>query len=139
MASSPSSTRRAARSLTAPSWAAATTSVRPGIAVAGDGAAVVAGTLSPEYPVTAGGFDQTFNGIADAFVTTLDPAGANLVDSTFLGGSDSDSGTSVALGGGAIHVTGGTSSADFPTTRGAFDTKFKQRDAFQAFATKLVP
>jgi hypothetical protein len=114
-----------------------------GIALPGDGTAVVTGsTGSPEYPVTAGGFDQTLDGVADAFVTTLEAAGSGLVDSTFLGGSSSDVGTAVGLADtGAIHVTGGTLSADFPTTPGAFDTRFNGKGAVEAdaFATKLAP
>jgi hypothetical protein len=115
--------------------------VAAGIAARDDGAAVVAGsTGSPDFPVTAGGFDQTFNGGFDAFVTTLDAASSAIVDSTFLGGSESDRENAVALGAdGAIHVTGDTTSQDFPTTPGAFDTRFNGKVGFDVFAAKLAP
>jgi hypothetical protein len=56
--------------------------------------------------------------------------------STFLGGDDIDQGRGIAVRDGRAFVTGITSSADFPTTSGAFDTTFNQslRDAF---VTKL--
>ena len=56
-------------------------------------------------------------------MTKLDASGAALVYSTFLGGSGTDSAMAIALdGAGSAYVTGGTNSADFPTTAGAFDT-----------------
>jgi hypothetical protein len=115
--------------------------VAAGIAARDDGAAVVGGsTGSPDFPVTAGGFDQTFNGGFDAFVTTLDAAGSAIVDSTFLGGSQVDRENAVALGAdGAIHVTGETTSQDYPAIPGAFDTRFNGKVGFDVFAAKLAP
>jgi hypothetical protein len=113
-----------------------------GVALPGDGTAVVAGFAgSAEFPVTAGAFDRTYDG-GDAFVTTLDAAGSALVDSTFLGGSRSDDARAIALGAdGARHVTGATVSEDFPATRGAFDSSFGGKNAFEAdaFTAKLAP
>ena len=55
--------------------------------------------------------------------TKLNPAGSALVYSTFLGGSGFDSAMGLAVdAGGNAYVAGGTGSADFPTTAGAFDT-----------------
>ena len=48
-------------------------------------------TISTDFPTTAGAFDTTFNGDDDAFVTKLNPSGAALVYSTYLGGSGEDS------------------------------------------------
>lgn len=97
-------------------------------------------TDSPDFPVTASAADQTFNGVADVFVTTLDAAGGALVDSTFLGGSGSDRSDAIALGpGGTVHLTGVTTSQDFPTTPGAFDTRFNGTVGFDVFAAKLAP
>ena len=96
-----------------------------GIAVDGNGAAYVTGyTSSSDFPTTPGAFDTTYNG-ADAFVVKLNGAGSALVYATFLGGSSSDGGSSIAVDeGGAAYVTGRTGSSDFPTTPGAFDTGF---------------
>jgi hypothetical protein len=46
----------------------------------------------------------------------------------------------VALGAdGAIHVTGETTSQDYPATPGAFDTRFNGKVGFDVFAAKLAP
>jgi len=70
-----------------------------GIAVDSLGNAYVTGlTTEADFPTTAGTFQTTFGGgSGDAFVTKLSPTGAALVYSTFLGGSNFDSGTSIAL------------------------------------------
>jgi hypothetical protein len=109
-----------------------------GIAVDGDGRAYVTGeTLSADFPTTPGAFDRTYNFNGDAFVTKLNASGSALAYSTFLGGTTgSEEGNGIAVDGrGRAYVTGRTNSADFPTTRGAFDTSFNgNRDAF---VTKL--
>ena len=96
-------------------------------------------TPPPNFPTTPGAFDTTFNGgFFDAFVTKLNPAGAALVYSTFLGGSGDDFGGGIAVDAtGNAYVTGGTSSSDFPTTLGAFDTTINGFS--DAFVTKLNP
>ena len=60
----------------------------------------------------------------DAFVAKFSPAGA-LVFSTYLGGSLDDLAIGIALDpSGNIYISGATLSSDFPTTPGAFQTKF---------------
>jgi hypothetical protein len=95
-----------------------------GIAVDGGGNAYVTGrTLSLDFPTTSGAFDTSPGGGYDAFVVKLDPNGSSLSYGTFIGGSGSDDGEGIAVdGGGNAYVTGETSSSDFPTTYGAFDT-----------------
>lgn len=62
---------------------------------------------------------------SDAFVTKLNAEGSALVYSTYLGGSDSDSGAGIAVdAAGNAYVTGTTESTDFPTTLGAFQPIF---------------
>jgi hypothetical protein len=98
-------------------------------------------TESPDFPTTAGAFDRTHNGEADAFVTKLTPNGAALTYSTFLGGSGTDQGLGIAVdGAGAAYVTGFTDDADidFPTTPGAFD-RTHQAGPDDAFVSKLTP
>jgi len=94
-----------------------------GIAIDSSGAAYVTGrTSSSDFPTTPGAFDTSFN---NAFVVKLNAAGSALTYATFLGGSESDSGNAIAVDiSGAAYVTGHTSSSDFPTTSGAFDTSF---------------
>ena len=110
-----------------------------GIAVREGRAFVTGQTLSFDFPTTPGVFDTTFNGGAfpgDAFVTKLNASGSALAYSTFLGGTNSDSGSGIAVDEESrAFVTGFTQSADYPTTPGAFDTTFNGND--DAFVTKL--
>lgn len=93
-----------------------------GIAVDGTGAAYVTGyTVSSDFPSAdrpkaPPGYDQTYNGNEDAFVVKLDPLGQTLAYWTFLGGTGSDFGNSIAVdASGAAYVTGQTDSPDFPS------------------------
>jgi len=115
------------------------------IAVDGPGSAYVTGiTRSSNFPTTVGSFDTGYNGGYDAFVLKVNASGTGLAYATFLGGSEEDSGSAIALDGtGSAYVTGGTWSSNFPTTEGAFDTTWAGgRDAFvvkvNADGTELV-
>ena len=109
-----------------------------GIAVDAAGSAYVTGeTASADFPITAGAFRTTRNaGAPDAYVTKLNPAGSALVYSTFLGGTQVDFGVRIAVdASNNAYVLGNTSSTDFPTTAGAFDTS--QNGGFDIFVAKL--
>src|SRR5204863_6336 len=111
-----------------------------GIAVDTSGNAYVTGrALSTNFPTTAGSFQTTLGGGGDAFVTKLNPTGSGLVYSTFLGGSrGQEEGFEIAADAvGNAYVTGFTSSTDFPTTAGAFQTTIGSTHS--AFVTKLNP
>jgi uncharacterized protein YfiM (DUF2279 family) len=113
-----------------------------GIAVDKAGAAYVAGfSGSLNYPTTPGSFDTTQNGGSDAFVTKLDPSGARLEYSTYLGGAgfsfEGANGIAVDREGSA-YATGFTGSAAFPTTPGAYDTT-KNGTGNDVYVTKLDP
>jgi hypothetical protein len=87
------------------------------IAVDGFGCAYVTGeTNSSDYP-TQNAYDASYNGgVVDVFVTKLSAAGSSLIYSTYLGGSDNDSGHRLVVdGSGYVYVTGGTRSSGFPT------------------------
>ncbi len=72
----------------------------------------------------------------DVFVSKLNPAGSALLFSTYLGGTGSDYGYALALDSSAnVYVTGYTTSANFPTTRGAFELVFS--GAYDVFVAKL--
>jgi hypothetical protein len=94
-----------------------------GIAVDGAGYAYVVGSTGGfDFPTTPGAFDTTFDG-GDVFVAKLNTTGTGLEYSTYLGGTSGDGGSSIAVdAAGSAYVTGGTTSIDFPTTPGAFDT-----------------
>jgi hypothetical protein len=85
------------------------------------GRALVTGTTaSLDFPVTAGAFQSAMNAAPDGFITTLDPNGSSLVYSTFLGGSNADGLSSIALNRfGEAYVFGASGSTDFPTTDAA--------------------
>jgi Beta-propeller repeat len=108
-----------------------------GIAVDSAGSAYVTGeTASADFPVTPGAFRTVRNGADDAYVTKLNPAGSALVYSTFIGGAAVDFGVRIAVDSAHnAYVLGNTSSADFPTTTGAFDTS--QNGSFDLFVLKL--
>jgi hypothetical protein len=108
-----------------------------GIAVDAAGKTYVAGyTESTDFPTTAGAFDTTNNPGLDAFVTKLNADGSALAYSTYLGGGGDDRALGIAVdAAGNAYVTGDTSSADFPTPAGAFDTTFNPSQ--DAFVTKL--
>jgi hypothetical protein len=102
-----------------------------GIDVDGSGTAYVAGfTMSHDFPVKSP-FQASRLGSQDAFLTLVDPSGAKLLHSTYLGGIYKDYGWGVALGGdGAIYLSGTTNSPDFPM-KGAYQgTLAGDYDAF---------
>ena len=94
-------------------------------------------TSSSDFPVTAGAYDTTHNGLQDAFVAKFSPSGA-LVYSTFVGGTGSDEGFAIAVSDTGHSYVVGTSVDGFPTTAGAFSTTYGG-GAFDAFVFKLSP
>ena len=114
---------------------------RVGIAVDGGGNAYVTGlTTSADFPTTAGAFQTVKSGGYVAFVTKLDPTGAGLIYSTYLG-AHFTWGFAIAVDeNGSAYVTGSTSGSHFPTTPGAFQTTQPAGSRFgNAFVTKLDP
>jgi len=106
-----------------------------GIAVDAAGCAYVTGeTESADFPTTPGAYDTTYSTYYDVFVTKLNPAGSALVYSTYLGNTDGDWGTGIALDSlGTVYVAGRTLGAAFPTTPDAFDaTHNGDMDAYLA-------
>jgi hypothetical protein len=89
--------------------------------VDGQGNILVAGwTDSSNFPTTAGAYDDTLDGYRDVFVAKLSSDLGTLQAATFLGGSNDDSATALALDGqGNVVVAGETRSTNFPTTAGA--------------------
>ena len=115
------------------------------VAVDAAGNAYVTGITASatNFPTTAGAFQTTLGGGSDAFVTKLNPTGTALIYSTFLGGSDFDTGVGIAVdASGNAYVTGSTASTNFPTTAGAFQTTLAGPGGgslTDAFVTKLNP
>jgi hypothetical protein len=108
------------------------------IAIDPSGAAYVAGsTNSVNFPVTGSAPQRTFRGGSDCFVAKLDPSGAMLSYSTYLGGESIDVCKGISVdGSGAAFVTGTTASTLFPVTAALQQTLSGWSDAF---LTKLSP
>jgi PKD repeat protein len=96
---------------------------------------VYGSTMSTNFPVTAGCYDNTFNGGWDIVVTHLNSTGSALVGSTYIGGTLNDGngniGTSsqdayrgqiIADQTGNAFVASFSSSTNFPFTVGAYST-----------------
>jgi tripartite motif-containing protein 71 len=94
------------------------------IAASNSGIAFVTGeTYSTNFPTVPGAFDLISNGSSDIFVTKLLSGGNGLAYSTYVGGGGQDRAYALAVdAAGAAYLTGSSSSSNFPTTSGAFDT-----------------
>ena len=101
-------------------------------------------TYSPNFPVTAGAYDPTYNGDADMSVSVFNLGGTALIGSTYIGGSGPDGvnfdptefllgnlkynygddarGEIICDASNNIYVSSCTSSSDFPASAGAFQT-----------------
>jgi Beta-propeller repeat len=133
-----------------------------GIVVDGSGNAYVAGsTRSANFPVTHGAFQTSYSGFTadcnqyftcgDGFVTKINATGSALLYSTYLGGTENDAPSGIALDAGRnIYISGTTDSADFPTTPGSLQPTFiyvdcgigpagRDRACEHGFVTKLNP
>ncbi len=92
-------------------------------------------TGSPDFPTTATAPDNTLGGSADIVVSKLSADGTQLLGSTYIGGSESDGinaagvnygdsyrGEIILDANGKVHIASCTSSTNFPTSPGAFQT-----------------
>lgn len=125
------------------------TDVSTGIAVDGFGNSYITGyTRSTDFP-TQGPIQANYAGtdgiFGDAFVAKLNPTGASLVYSTFLGGNRDDIANSIAVDiNGSAYVTGNTRSSNFPAAgqnpltlngSGAFLARINPAGSSLAFST----
>jgi len=77
---------------------------------------VAGSTISTDFPGTAGGAQSAYSGKGDAFVAILGSDLKTLKQSTYLGGSDDDYASAIAVSGSKVYVAGYTSSLNFPGT-----------------------
>jgi hypothetical protein len=111
------------------------------IAIDNTGNAYITGnTTSTNYDTTAGAFQTIYGGGlqgGDVFVTKLNSMGTALIYSTYIGGSDEDLGIAIAVDDlGNVYITGETTSNDYDTTQGAFQTTFGG-GYYDVFVSKL--
>ncbi|KQY49338.1 hypothetical protein ASD14_14850 [Lysobacter sp. Root494] len=103
------------------------------IVVDSDGSAYVAGDTKGGFVFLGGPLQPDFGGGQhDGVLIKLNPAGNDITWGTYLGGSDFDSATGLAIdGAGNVHVSGYTVSFDFPVVTPAMGYKGGS-DAFLA-------
>jgi hypothetical protein len=110
-----------------------------GIAVdTSDNIYVTGSTVSQDFPIEGAVFQPQYGGgNDDAFVTELNPAAAALIYSTYLGGSNTDtaSGIAVDLSGNA-YVAGETCSINFPLSN---PEQLNPGGNCDAFVSKVIP
>ncbi|HEX4378848.1 MAG TPA: SBBP repeat-containing protein, partial [Candidatus Acidoferrum sp.] len=113
-----------------------------GVAVDSTGNVYVTGTTpSTDFPITAANAFQIVNNGTplNGFFTKLDPTGATLLYSTYLGGSGSDSSAAIALdSNGNAYMTGTATSTNFPVTPGTAIQTAGQSTGL-AFVSRINP
>ena len=97
-----------------------------------EGSVYVTGvTTSVDFAVASATQGKYAGGTTDAFVLKLDATGTQIVYSTYIGGSSSDEGHSIAVDtGGNAYITGFSSSNDFPIINGFQRTRGGLLDAY---------
>ncbi|MFZ5980381.1 MAG: SBBP repeat-containing protein [Candidatus Zixiibacteriota bacterium] len=103
-----------------------------GLVIDDDSRVVITGsTSSSDFPLKRE--MMSYQGEGDAFIVKFGTGGANLIFSTFLGGTGSDGASSIDIDAGHnIYLTGSTSSTDFPTQAPLVDTLNGVKDVFIA-------
>jgi hypothetical protein len=113
-----------------------------GLALDASGDLLICGaTDSPDFPVTAGVFDDSYNGGDDAFAAKIGGADGSLLWATFLGGTTPGYETAFGIGAddsGHVVLAGSTPSSDFPVTPDAYDGSYNG-GLDDAFVTRLDP
>ncbi len=108
-----------------------------GIALDATGSAYVTGTTSSTDFPTRNPIQNMRSGSSDAFVTRISASGADLLLSSYLGGSGSENGRGIFVDTqGNIYLTGDTTSTNFPN-RNAIQAA--SRGSSDAFIARLVP
>jgi hypothetical protein len=99
---------------------------------------VAGSTLSTNFPHTTGGFQPAIGGKEDAFVARLNSSLTSVIQATYVGGSDDDVATALAVDPvtGDVYVTGRTSSSNFPIFGG--DAQLMNAGSGDAFVLRLT-
>lgn len=97
-------------------------------------------TYSDDFPVSADAYQASmgYNNDPKGVIFRISSDGSTLVYSTFFGGSDQDVLWDIALdAAGAIYVTGESSSTNYPTTAGAYQSANPTSTGMDAVITKM--
>jgi Beta-propeller repeat len=100
---------------------------------------VTGSTSSGGFPVSAGALVATNAANTHGFVSMIDSTqGSNgLIYSSYLGGTQNDSGNGIAVANGFIYVTGTTDSPDFPVAGNSYQVALS--GDFDAFVVQIDP
>ena len=100
---------------------------------------IAGSTTSPNFPTTEQAYDRSFNGRSDIFIAKFNANLSEMVFSTFIGGSDSDSAVDITLdNNNSIIIVGWTKSTDYPTSEGCYDSVYNGGQS-DVVITKLSP
>jgi streptogramin lyase len=122
-----------------------------GVALDSSGAAYVTGQTNSPDLATTGSAQATLKGPINAYVVKITAGGSAKAYATYAGGSAVDGALAITVdSSGNAYATGQTSSTDFPTTSGAFQTAIKPNPCvptqivtcappLDAFVTKINP
>jgi len=108
-----------------------------GITIDNEGNIYLAGyTWSSDFPTTSNGYDQTFNGLSDAFIVKMDSDLTTLLASTYFGGVNYEGNQfpriDIIIGNdGDIYVAGLTYSNNLPVTSNAYDKTYDADQGYQ--------
>jgi hypothetical protein len=112
-----------------------------GIAVdSTDNAYITGSTVSTDFPTAGAVFQPQYGGgNADSFVAKLDPTGKTLVYSSYLGGTNTELASGIAVDtSGSAYITGQTCSEDFPLANPLQDVPGGNCDAYVAKVSILA-
>lgn len=77
------------------------------------------------YPTVTGSYSETFGGVIDMAISKFSPDGTTLIYSTYIGGISADVPHSMVVNSqGELVILGTTSSPNYPTSSGAYDSSF---------------
>ena len=101
---------------------------------------ITGSTVSTDFPTAGAVFQPLYGGgNADSFVAKLDPTGKALVYSSYLGGTNTELATGIAVDtSGSAYVTGQTCSEDFPLANPLQDVPGGNCDAYVAKVSILT-
>ena len=98
---------------------------------------ITATTASNDFPVTAGAYDMTYNGLQDAVVLKMNNGLTSLIWATYLGGTLDETGCGIRLNSsGEIYVVGLTKGSGFPTVAGALHATY-MGGLYDGYLTRL--
>lgn len=112
------------------------------VAVDNTGLYITGNTHSGNFPTTSNAYDQSANGNRDVFGVKWNTNVSQLLYSSYLGGSANEEGLTISVDdAGGMVIAGYTLSANFPVTRGVYDSTFSgsQGDGYVVKLGTLPP